>query len=84
LELVDASGRAVIDGKRGPIPENLPPILNRLNIEPEHYIRFVSRSEQHRFGNFIGPIEAMRELADRFGKTFLGDQAAAAALFNPG
>ena len=30
LELVDWSGRAVIEGKRGSIPDNLPPILQRL------------------------------------------------------
>jgi len=84
LELVDGSGRAVIEGKRGHIPENLSPILDRLNINPEHYIRFINRSEQHRFGHFIGPIQTMRELAKRFGKTFLKGQTAAAALFSPG
>ena len=30
LELVDWSGRAIIDGKRGRIPDSLPPILDRL------------------------------------------------------
>lgn len=34
LELVDRSGRAVIEGKHGRIPENLPPILERLKIDP--------------------------------------------------
>jgi len=84
LELVDWSGRAVIEGKRGHIPENLPPILDRLNINPDHYIRFVSRSDKIRFGNFIGPIQTMRDLAQRFGKSFLKGQAAASALFSPG
>jgi len=77
LELVDASGRAVVEGKRGSIPENLPPILGRLDINTEHYIRFVSRSDKNRFGNFIGPLQTMRELANRFGKTFLKGEAAA-------
>ena len=31
----------------------------------------VNRSEKTRFGNFIGPVESMRDLADRFGKSFL-------------
>ena len=60
LELVDWSGRAVIEGKRGSIPENLPPILERLKIDPAAYIKFINRSEKNRFGNFIGPVEAMR------------------------
>jgi len=84
LELVDWSGRAVVEGKRGSIPENLPPILARLNIDPENYLRFVSRSEKSRFSNFIGPVKAMRELADRFGKSFLKGQTAAALLFSSG
>ena len=84
LDLVDWSGRALIEGKRGSIPENLPPILERLKIDPENYIRFVTRAEQSRFGNFIGPIDAMRTLADRFGKSFLKGQTAAAQLFSPG
>ena len=84
LELVDWSGRAVIEGKRGSIPENLPPILQRLKIDPAAYVKFINRSEKSRFSNFIGPVEAMRNLAERFGKSFLKGQTAAAQLFSPG
>ncbi len=84
LELVDWPGRAVVEGKRGSIPENLPPILERLKIDPTAYIKFINRSEKTRFGNFIGPIEAMRDLAERFGKSFLKGQTAATQLFSPG
>jgi len=84
LELVDWSGRAVARGKRGSIPTDLPPILKRLDVNPEQYIRFISRADKARFRHFIGPVEAMRELAIRFGKTFLKGQTAAATLFNPG
>ena len=84
LELVDWSGRAVIEGKRGSIPDNLPPILERLKIDPSSYVNFINRSEKNRFGNFIGPVEAMRDLAERFGKSFLKGQTAAAQLFSPG
>ena len=81
---MDWSGRAVVEGKRGSIPENLPPILERLKIDPAAYIKFINRSEKTRFGNFIGPVEAMRDLAERFGKSFLKGQTAAAQLFSPG
>ena len=37
LELVDWTGRAMRDDKRGYIPGNLPPILQRLNIAPEQW-----------------------------------------------
>ena len=82
LELVDWSGRAVVEGKRGSIPHNLPPILERLKIDPAEYIKFINRSEKTRFGNFIGPVEAMRDLAERFGKSFLKEDRRGAA-FNP-
>lgn len=84
LELVDWSGRAIIEGKRGSIPANLPPILDRLNIDPDNYIRFINRTQKHRFHSVIGAVDTMRELASEFGQTFLKGQTAAAALFNPG
>ena len=68
---MDWSARAVVEGKRGSIPDNLPPILERLKIDPAAYIKFINRSEKNRFGNFIGPVEAMRDLAERFGKSIL-------------
>ena len=84
LELVDWSGRAVVEGKRGRIPDNLPPILQRLKIDPAAYVKFIKRSEKSGFSNFIGPVEAMRNLAERFGKSFLKGQTTAAQLFNTG
>jgi len=84
LELVDWSGRAVVEGKRGSIPEHLPPILERLKMDPTAYIQFIKRADETRFGNFIGPVDALRALAERFGKAFLKGHTAAAQLFSPG
>jgi len=84
LELVDWSGRAIIEGKRGSIPGNLPPILERLKIDPGNYIRFINRTQKSQFHGFIGTRKSMRSLAQDFGRSFLKGQAAAAALFSPG
>jgi len=84
LELVDWSGRAIIEGKRGKIPDDLPPILDRLKIDPHNYIRFINRAQKSRFHGFIGSVKSMRNLAADFGRSFLKGQAAAAALFSPG
>ena len=84
LELVDWSGRAIAHGKRGSIPANLPPIFERLKVNPEQYLRFIKREKKSRFANYFGPARALRNVADRFGKAFLKGQTAAAALFNPG
>jgi len=84
LELVDWSGRAIIEGKRGKIPDNLPPILARLKIDPDCYVRFINRTQKSQFHGFIGSVKSMRGLAGDFGRSFLKGQAAAAALFSPG
>ncbi len=84
LELVDWSGRAIVHGKRGANDENLPPILERLKLRPEAYLKFIRRDQESRFGHFIGAVESMKELAQQFGKRFLKGQTAAAALFSPG
>jgi len=84
LELVDWSGRAIVHEKRGHIPDHLPPLLDQLDMNSRNYIRFISRNQETRFGNFIGPVEAMRDLAEKFGKAFLKGQTAAAQLFSPG
>jgi len=84
LELVDWSGRAIIQGKRGRIPDDLPPILDRLKIDPDNYVRFINRNQKSRFHGFIGTVKSMRNLAQDFGRSFLKGQAAAAALFSPG
>ncbi|MCA1778005.1 MAG: hypothetical protein LC637_01090 [Xanthomonadaceae bacterium] len=55
-----------------------------MKIGSENYFRLIKRSEKSRFSNFIGPVEAMRELAEQFGKSFLKGQTAVALLFSPG
>ena len=84
LELVDWSGRAVAEGKRGKIPDRLPPILSRLDLDPDNYARFIRREQKSRFHAFIGSVESMRDRAKDFGRSFLKGQAAAAELFSPG
>lgn len=36
LQLIDWSGRAILENKRGFIPGDLPPMLERLQIDPKH------------------------------------------------
>ena len=38
LELVDWTGRAIRKDKRGAIPDNLPPVLERLQIDPRYWL----------------------------------------------
>ena len=50
LELVDWTGRAVLATKRGAIPADLPPILERLNISGKRWLSGTTQFEvlQHK------------------------------------
>ena len=83
LELVDWSGRAIVEGKKGFISEQLPPILQRLKMQPEQYLAYV-RKPKYGFANALGALDKIKACADHFEKAFLKGQTAAAALFSPG
>ena len=83
LELVDWSGRAIIEGKKGSIPDHLPPILQRLSINPGQYLNFI-RKPGSGLLTVLGALDKIRECAAHFEKAFLKGQTKAAALFSPG
>ena len=83
LELVDWSGRAIIEGKKGFIPEHLPPILQRLKVDPAQYLAYVKKP-RYGFANALGALDKLKAYAEHFEKAFLKGQTAAAALFSPG
>jgi REP element-mobilizing transposase RayT len=70
LELVDWTGRAIREDKRGHIPNDLPPILVRLNIDPAHWLGQM-RLDGNRFGGAVGRLEAMRAYAVCRGQQWL-------------
>ncbi|VAW27025.1 hypothetical protein MNBD_BACTEROID06-159 [hydrothermal vent metagenome] len=45
LELVDWTSQILREDKRGTIPENMPSILNRLNIESKHWLYLTKNVE---------------------------------------
>ena len=45
LTLVDTTGRCIRQDKRGAIPQNLPPILERVNIDADTWLYHVTRFE---------------------------------------
>ena len=79
LRLVDWSGRAVREDKRGAIPDHLPPILSRLGIQPDVYVRTLRRSD-YPMQRAIGRLTAMREAARALGQSFLKGTHVAASL----
>ena len=68
IELVDWTGRAVRDDKRGAIPKNVSPILQRLNISTKHWIE-LSTNFESRFKGIAGSVESVKQWCSKFGLT---------------
>lgn len=52
FELVDYTGRCVRADKRGAIPDHIPPILQRLNIETEEWVKNTTQFERNYSSKF--------------------------------
>ena len=65
LELVDWSGRAIREDKRGAIESRLPPKLVRLGIDGEQWHKAMQPKGAHQFSWAIGKCDVMREHAKK-------------------
>jgi hypothetical protein len=70
LELVDWTGRAIREDKRGHIPNHLAPILERLGYSPDQWLD-AAGGFRRRFGPFAGASERLRSLAQKLGRKWL-------------
>ncbi|MCW8943803.1 MAG: transposase [Sedimenticola sp.] len=66
LELVDWTGRAIREDKRGSISPDLPPILNRLQINPNAWLTMTT-SFEGRFKSLVGRIDKMHAACELLG-----------------
>lgn len=72
LELVDWAGRSFYPGKRGYIPDHVPPIVNRLGIEPENFIQHMrGKRPTLSLTHAIGRLEKLCEYAQQLGVKFI-------------
>jgi len=70
LDLVEWTGRQLRSDKRGAIPADLAPILDRLQINPDQWIHTVQNFSRL-FRTAVGRVDAMREQAARMGRQWL-------------
>jgi REP element-mobilizing transposase RayT len=66
VELIDWTGRTIRDGKKGAIPAELAPILERLNISKDEWVESVLYFG-HRFKRVIGPIDRIKRYSEKLG-----------------
>jgi hypothetical protein len=59
LELVDWTGRQIREDKRGAIPDNIPPLLQRLQIDPHHW-QYLSHNFESPFKGIVGSAHKVR------------------------
>ncbi|WP_252180394.1 transposase [Endozoicomonas sp. 4G] len=79
LELVDWSGRAVRSDKKGAIPSDIPPILARLEIDSNEWLKTMRRNS--RFYRAVGRLAAMRTFAQELGQQWVQGMIACSRLF---
>jgi hypothetical protein len=80
LSLLDWTGRQLSSDKRGAVPCQLAPILERLRIDSERWIDTV-RDFGHLFRTAVGRSESVREQASRMGRRWLQGVHNCAAAF---
>jgi REP element-mobilizing transposase RayT len=66
LELVDWTGRALRDDKRGAIDGNLPPILERLQVDPDYWLHMAKHFES-RFKGLVGAAYQLQAACKKLG-----------------
>ena len=71
LELVDWAGRAVREDKRGAIPHDAPPILQRLGIEPARYLEHIQGKAKMEKPTALGHGKRIALAAETLGRKFI-------------
>ena len=83
LELVDWTGRQIVDGKKGAIPVHLSPILTRLDISADHWLDTVE-DFGGLFHRVAGKVESILAAARMAGKNWLKGIRAGREAFSAG
>jgi hypothetical protein len=66
LELVDWTGSILRDDKRGAIPADLPPILDRLKIDPKYWL-YMAEYFESRFKGLVGTAYRLKAACESLG-----------------
>ncbi len=83
LELVDSTGRALRADKRGEVSGTASPVLKRLGIEPEAWLRHMRPRPNYHL-KAMGPAEALRGFAEAVDQRWLWGLHACSGLYATG
>lgn len=80
LELVDWTGRAILENKRGCIPQDQPPVLERLKIDPQHWL-YMTQHFESRFKGLVGMSYSLKAVCRKLGYRRTPNLASVRQLF---
>ncbi len=83
LELVDWSGRTLREHKKGAIPEELPVILQRLQLDARHWC-YLTRNFEHPFKHLVGAAHHVRSACEALGLRWVQGIRQCERLFSSG
>ena len=69
IELVEYTGRAILENKRGYIPSQLPPILKRLNLNPDTWLDELNKFKSAGF-TAVGTVDQLKAFCKSVEKKF--------------
>ena len=81
MQLVDWTGRQIRSDKRGAIDANAPPILQRLNISPGHWVELCTHFED-RFKGIVSSKHSLKNMLRSFGLTRRANRRNSSLLFS--
>ena len=80
LQLVDWTGRVLRDDKKGAIPDELAPILERVGLNPDGWLKSIRHYNRHYF-TALGAMDRIKAYAEAQGKHWLRGQSMAASSY---
>ncbi len=80
LELIDWAGREIRPDKRGHIRHDAPPILERLGIDSDEWLKTIGWNNQ--FRRAVGRLASMRAYAEQVGQQWMQGLTACCRVFS--
>jgi REP element-mobilizing transposase RayT len=80
IELVDWTGRAIREDKRGYIDHHLPPVLDRLAIDPKHWL-YMTQHFESAFKGLVGSCYQLKKACRKLGYRRTPNLSAASVYF---
>ena len=80
LRLLDLAGRERREDKRGAIPADLAPILERLGLVGDEFLEAVEKFPEQ-FPRLAGPVSILVQRAQEFGRRWMHGVGPAAKVF---